>query len=431
MKRTKVLTTFILTIVTSVMLEGCSVSSWFEQGSMKRYMENETITLTFMLPQTHFKSFVQEAILKFEEEHEGVKIDVQVIPDNQWTNLVTTKAFTNETPDIIRIDKGVIMEIGKDRFVEFDESEPWMERVIDSELEYKKIDGRVYGLPVCSNSTLGLVYNKKLFEENNLAIPKTIEEMKAVCESFKKIGIITLYASDKDSWTTQIWFSGAADQIAPKGTWDKLLKNELSWSDIPEFIQVLNDMVLLRELGYTNDNYMMATYSSAVDAMAAGSVAMCASGHFFLNDVLNKNPNIDLGMAPLPYDDKITVIQGGGQLAIFKKSKHVSVAKEFLDWFSQAENMDIFTEGWGYTPLFKDQKEKLPMWLEELNEQYINSGNVAFHIESELMGVNTNDFWSSQQEMLGGDLTALEALKKWDESFQRQMRDKKFPGWIS
>lgn len=397
-------------------------------GSDKPITNTEPVTLTFMLPQTHFKHFLKESIRQFEEQ-ENAKIDVQVIPDNQWVNLIKTKVFTNEMPDIVRIDKSVMMQIGMDRFVELDESEPWMERVLPAELQSKMIDGKVFGLPVSSNSTIGIVYNKKLFSDNGLEIPTSIEELWVICQRFNELGIIPLYASDKDSWTTQTWFTSAAPQVAPEGTWAKLMTNRVHWSDIDEFTHVLNDMVALRANGYTNGDYMLATYTSAVDVMSKGMAAMYVSGHFFINDVLEKNADIELGMAPMVYDDAITEIQSQGMFAIFKNSEHVELSKAFLNWFSQADNMDTFTSGWGYTPIFNDQKVALPEWLERLNSDYIRRGKVVAHVDSRLVGVDFVDFWGYQQELVVGDLTAKETLQKWDEAYAQQMRNRKATGW--
>ncbi len=399
-------------------------------GDANPAANNEPVTLTFMLPQTHFKDFLKESIQQFEEEQENCRINVQVIPDNQWVNMIKIKAFTNESPDIVRIDKGVMMQIGTDRFVELGTTEPWMGRVIQAELESKLIDGKVYGLPVSSNSTIGIVCNKKLFLENGLEIPRSMDEMRLTCQRFSELGITPLYASDKDSWTTQTWFTSAAPQVAPAGTWDKLMTNRVHWSDIGEFTQILNDMAELRANGCTNHDYMMATYSSAVDFMSNGSAAMYVSGHFFINDVLAKNPDIELEMAPMVYADAIAAIQSQGMFSIFRNSEHVELAKAFLNWFSQAENMDVFTKGWGYTPIFNDQKVELPAWLEALNRDYISRGKTVLHVDSQLVGVDFVDFWSYQQELVGGDLTAEETLHKWDEAYAQQMKNRKMPGWV-
>lgn len=389
----------------------------------------EPVVLTFMLPQTHFKDFLKDAIARYEAEQSDVRISVQVIPDNQWVNLIKTKAFTNEPPDIVRIDLAVMLQIGPERFVELGEGDAWLSRAIPSELEPKKIDGRIYGLPVASNSTVGIVYNKAIFEEYGLTVPRSMDEMRAVCERLREAGIIPLYASDKDSWTTQTWFTSGAPQVAPEGTWEGLSHNTIRWRDVDAFAMVLDDMASLRRDGFTNADYMMATYASAVEAMAEGKAAMYVSGHFFINDVLAKAPDMDLAMAPMVYSDQIAAIQAQGMLAIFEKSEHVEEARAFLNWFSQAENMDRFTAGWGYTPLFEDQTPDMPGWLSNIHDDYLRPGNYVLHVDSQLIGVDFVDFWGLQQELVGGSITAQEVLEKWDTAYAQQMRNRKMPGW--
>ena len=387
------------------------------------------VTLTLMLPQTHYKDFLRASIERFESEHPNIRIEVQPIPDNHWVDTIKTKAFTNETPDIVRIDVSVMLQIGVERFVAMDGSEPWIGRAIPNELESKKIDGKIYGLPAASNSNIGLVCNKALFDEHGLEIPRSFAELLDVCEAFKKQGVTPLYASDQSTSATQVWFSAGAPQVAPDGTWDTLLTNRAKWSGVHEFEQILNDMTDLRESGYTNGDYMMATYASAVDAMAGGSVAMYASGHFFIQEVLTHAPDMRLVMAPMIYADSITSIQSQGIFAIFRKSENVDDAKVFLDWFSQADNIDKFTTGWGYTHLFSDQKAKLPEWLETLEREYLSQGKYVMHVDSNMMGVDFMDFWGYLQELMGGELTAREVMEQWDASYSNQMRNRKMPGW--
>ncbi|MDR1664842.1 MAG: hypothetical protein LBR83_07995 [Clostridiales bacterium] len=76
--------------------------------------------------------------------------------------------------------------------------------------------------------------------------------MKRVCEAFNALGITPLYASDKSTNATQVWFSAAAPQAVPESTWEELLTNRSIWSGIPAFERVLTDMADMRKNGYTN-----------------------------------------------------------------------------------------------------------------------------------------------------------------------------------
>ena len=85
-----------------------------------------------------------------------------------------------------------------------------------------------------------------------------------VCGKISQAGLIPLYASDKEAWTIQVAFNCMVMQYTDEETWDKLKTNQLKWSQVAEYRNILNDIKELREKGYTNEDYMEATYNGAV-----------------------------------------------------------------------------------------------------------------------------------------------------------------------
>ena len=157
---------------------------------------------------------------------------------------------------------------------------------------------------------------------------------------------------------------------------------------------------------------------------------MYIAGQFFISDVQVQNPDIDLMIFPFPYGkDVLTVIDGPGQFSLFKNSPYQDEAKIFLNWFSQPEHMDIFTSGWGHTPVFKDQKQPVTECEEQLREQYILPGKTVLELDDVMNGVDLTDFWNYQQELIAGSISASEVLEKWDRSFAHQMESNGTPQW--
>lgn len=392
---------------------------------------DEDITLSFMMPQSHAKDFLRMLLDEYEAENPGVKLEILRIPDNQWIDLVKSKAAVGEMPDLIRIDKGLLEEVGTAEFIRFDEETPWFNRVKQEQLVNKMIDGQLYGLPIGSTSSVGIVYNARLFAEHGLAVPGNIEELKAVCEVFRGTDIIPLYASDKDTWTIQIFFGCMAAQFTDRETWEKLFLNQLKWSAVPEYQEMLEVVKEFRQSGLTNPDYLEATYDGAVQDMADGKTAMYVSGQFFIQDVLKKNPDCELMMMPVPYRDLdiLTIITGPGLFAVPKGSEHAEAAEAFLEWFSQPENMDRFNAGWSHLSVFKDQNLVLNDWQQVLYDRYIAPGRTAESFDETLSGINLNQFWHNQRELLAGRMSAGQVLAAWDEDFKEQMEDRQKPGW--
>ena len=59
-----------------------------------------------------------------------------------------------------------------------------------------------------------MVYNKSLFEELNLTVPKTYAELKSVCEKIYAEGITPWFMPGADGWQHQLAFIQIAEVIA-------------------------------------------------------------------------------------------------------------------------------------------------------------------------------------------------------------------------
>lgn len=386
--------------------------------------EEKAVVLTVMLPQTHNKNFFLELIEQFENEHSNIRIELQVIPDNQWIDVVKKKVLVRETPDIIRIDRELLENIGVENFCEMTPEESWYDRVIPIQRESKEVNGKLYGLPIISGESFFVVYNREIFKKYDLKIPRNVEQFEAVCEILKENGEVPLYVSDKDSWTTQTAFNAIAPQVTGEEVWEELRTGQISWSEVPEFAEIFQTMKELREKGYTNENYRDATYTGAVNAMAHGEAAMYIVGNYFIQDVLELNPEADLMVFPVPYEkDVLTMFEGQGQLSVFQDSRHQKEAELFLEWFSQADHMDVFTKGWGCLPVFSDQQQELSEIQQFLQEEYVVPKRTVSSVQDRFSGIDWSDFWTYQQLMCIGDMSPGEALQAWDIVFERQITE--------
>lgn len=338
------MTTVILDILMMTVVNGC--------GHRETAVENQEVTLSFMMPQSHYKEFFKEEIGRFEAEYPGYHIDVLRIPDNQWIEVTKAKAATGELTDLIRIDKGLMEDIGTGKFVEMGEEESWYGRVQKEQLDNKKIGGKLYELPVGSTSSVGLIYNVDIFEEQGIEVPKTMEEFRKVCKELKEKGYTPLFASDKDAWTAAVAFSSSASQVMTDEIFKEYQDGKAIWNT-EEYRGILEGFAALRSENYTN-------------------------------------------------------------------ADHIEEAKVFLEWFSAPENMNEFNAGWNHMPVFVDQKMEMADWQQNLYENYILPGKTEPEINERFSGIDMSDFWSDQQKMYMGQMSADEVLKNWDISYEKQ-----------
>lgn len=125
-----------------------------------------------------------------------VEIEYQFIDNSNYDTIIDTQLAAGEGPDIICESAGSSLKHARLGY---------LTPVNDLAANYSSAgtniftyEGNIYALPGISWFE-GIYYNKALFEENNIELPKTFDEYIAVCKQFQELGITPLAAGLK-SW---------------------------------------------------------------------------------------------------------------------------------------------------------------------------------------------------------------------------------------
>jgi raffinose/stachyose/melibiose transport system substrate-binding protein len=92
-----------------------------------------------------------------------------------------------------------------------------------------------YAIPLDPISVGGIVYNRKIYQQLGLSVPRTWSEFLANCEKIKAVGIIPVAASYKDTWTAQLLL--LADYYNVQAAYPKFAEdytaNKVKFSNVP------------------------------------------------------------------------------------------------------------------------------------------------------------------------------------------------------
>ncbi len=234
-------------------------------------------------------------------------------------------------------------------------------------------DGKMYTLPL-SKSTEVLYYNKTFFEANNLQVPKTWDELKALCAQIKAIDpdCIPLGYDSESNWFITMCEQLGSDYTTATGKNNFLFNNETNRNFVKEFREWYKlGYVTTQEIsgGYTSELFTMASSDEGNSYMSIGSSA--GATHQRPEKVNGKYP-FDVGIATIPQvnADNPKVISQGPSLCIFKKAdpqevlaswlfvKYLTTTVEFQAEFSMVS---------GYVPVIKSV-EAHPVYADFLNK---------------------------------------------------------------
>jgi len=130
----------------------------------------------------------KELIAQFNETYPNVHINYQSVPFGDAQNKFKTAAEAGSgAPDILRAEVAWVSDFAASGYLYALDGTPLLENnFLETPLSSDVYDGKTYGVPQVTD-TLGLMYNKKLFEKAGItAAPTTWEEVAADAQLLKE-----------------------------------------------------------------------------------------------------------------------------------------------------------------------------------------------------------------------------------------------------
>ena len=295
----------------------------------------------------------------YKKDHPNVTIELEHIAPKEYDNTMKIRNTANQLPDVFPIRQAQLTQYG-DVMVPLNDLKATENNLYAKET---KIKGNVIGIPQAVFNEF-VYYNKNIFKEYNLQVPKTWDEFIKVCETIKAGKKYTpLILGAKDSWTDYpfndympLLEAGDGQYACKMATMDEPFTKGQPFYTAYEKLQKLYDAKVCGDdpLGYGWDQ--------ARAMFVGGKGAMMAAGSWYKDDY-NQNGGKDenLGVFLLPtrntasdpfYTTSMTEFLWG----IPKTCKNQKEAKEFLEWFFGGDYYAKFTASLGQKPTVKGVK---------------------------------------------------------------------------
>lgn len=323
-------------------------------------------------------------IEQFHTEHPNIKITHTPSPD--FTTVLTTRAQTNEMPDIfslttnntyeIMFEDGLIMDLTGQEFLNNVESET---------LELSKYDGRDWRLPY-SLSAYGIYVRTDIFEEYGIEIPTTYDDLMGAAKILKENGINAFNTQDKDLGAIAQRMErvmGIVDDT------DEEFKQIADGSMKPEdsiilktYARVSNDIT-----EYTTEDSLGVDQTVIYQNYANNGGAMLIQGTWALTTLKNYTPDIQVALIPFPNptggDTKIP-ISVDTSFCIAEGTKHKDEALLFLEFLSKTESAQTYTD-----------YEKSPNVIKGVNYEVEEFAAITEKMNNGKIFVSLNALWPS------------------------------------
>lgn len=299
------------------------------------------LELVFHKPEASAISGLQAVIDAFNAQNPGIRVVLNQIPDTE--TVIQTRAQTNEMPDMFSCATSTMYEIMfADGMILDLTGQPFLSNVQESTLALAAYEGRNWRLPY-SLSYYGLYVRTDIFEEQGLAYPTTWDELMDVCAKLKDAGITPFTLPDK-TFVYQRMERMMSYMSEDDSEFKQIAAGELAAQDsvvlkaYAEASLQLAENMTVESLG--------AEYTESYQQLLAGQAAMTINGQWSLTTLKDYDPDVQIALIPLPnpLGESKVVISIDTSFCISSSTQHPDECLKFLDFLSQPENAQTYTD---------------------------------------------------------------------------------------
>jgi raffinose/stachyose/melibiose transport system substrate-binding protein len=286
----------------------------------------------------------------------------------------------------------------------------------------------------------GILYNKKIFADNGIEVPKSWADFAANNDKLKAAGVPPVGATwgGTDTWTSQLFV--LADycnvQAAVPDFAEKYTTNQAHYSDTPAARKGFDRLQEGFEKGWWQKDFGAATFDDGLNMLAAGEIAQYPMLTFALGTIQANHPDQveNIGFFGLPGDDAATncaTIWMPSAIYIANTSEHVDVAKDFLAFVASVEGTEAITAAIAPTGPYVIKGASLPedaLPAVKDIQPYIDNNMAAPALEF-LSPVKGPSLEQITVAVGSGLNTAEEGATLYDQDVEKQAKQLGLPGW--
>lgn len=311
----------------------------------------------------------QQVIKDFEAQNPNVKVELTMLENEAFKQKIQVAIQAGDPPDIFHSwGGGVMVEYARagmlrdiTDFVKSDLSKA----VGIGALGVYGYDGKYYGSPY-DMGAVGMWYNKAIFKEVGIDVPKTWPELLDGVKKIKAAGYIPIALGGGDKWPAHFWWVYLAMRIGGQPAFNAAYGGSGSFNDAT-FVKAGEMLLELANLQPFQTGFLGATYDdqsalvgnkkAAMELMGQWAPAVQAS-----NSETGKGIGDDLGWFSFPSvpggTGKLSDVMGGGNGYVVGKNAS-DEALALLKFFLQKQYNEQLIDIEGIIPVVKGAEAAL------------------------------------------------------------------------
>lgn len=331
-------------------LAGCSSNSTDKVQTVGEE-KKEQVTLTFFGNKADESNVhvIESIMSSFMKDHPDIVITYESIKGTDYYDTLNKRMENGTGDDIFMVNHDTMLELhAKGQVADLTGLSTIDSYTEDQKNQFVSEDG-IFWLPT-TVSSFGLYCNMDMLKEHNQSVPTNIVDFETVCDYFLEKGITPIVANNDISLKTMAIGVSYFDEYQ-NGTEGQLFTDLNSGKvglgeSLDAGLTVVEEII---QKGYVDAAVAAETQKTSGDleAFAKGENPFMLTGAWASNRVKNDfGATFAYEVHPLPVldDGGLIVINPDVRLSVNSDSEHIEEAKLFVEYFTQAENLQAFCD---------------------------------------------------------------------------------------
>ncbi|WP_344946841.1 ABC transporter substrate-binding protein [Sphaerisporangium flaviroseum] len=411
-------------------------------GSGSEPTADGTVTLSFMTGSDQAIVDTSKALANaFMTANRTIKITIEQQPGgSEGDNIVKTRLSTGEMTDVFWYNSGSLLQALNPAQTLVDlTGDPVLANVQPDYLPVVTQQDKVYGVPASTLNAGGILYNRKVYQQLGLQVPKTWAEFMANNDKIKAAGGITpVIGTYKDTWTSQIFV--LADfhnvQAAVPTFAQDYTAGKVKYATTPAATGGFQHLADVHAKGYLNKGFGSAVLDQGLKMLVQGKGAHYAMLSGLLPPLLANYPQTatDVGFFGIPGDDPATngaTVWEPPAIYIAKTTEHVEAAKKFLAFVASPAGTQAVTAAVKPSGPYRVKGSQLPadaLQVAKDLQGYLDKGATTPALEflSPIKGPSLEQITVA----VGSGLTPpAQGAAQYDKDVEKQAKQLGLAGW--
>ena len=350
------------------------------------------------------------------EENIKVKVTLEMPSSDQYESVLQARLAGDDAPDLYTLHSNIISMYNKAGHLTDLSNEPLASKIYENVKATVSLDGKLLAVPIESQAW-GVLYNKTIFEECGLTPPNTLTELKAVCEALKAKGYTPFMLAYQEQWVPQLMtaltLGGKVSGELPDWV-DRMYKDEGSYEEVRD---IFGPIDVIMQNG-TERAMEEGSQAGAAD-FAIGKAAMFVQGTWAAGTIMETNPDMKLGVFPLPVNDNPECtrvnLSTSTTLAVYPESKEMDLALKFANYVLDDKDSSALFQSCVFNPLATVHTFEAQSWVADA-ASYVAMGRA--YQDLVLPNAVTEEQGKLLQEYYVGSVTQDQFIERMDKAFQ-------------